>query len=70
MAITLQIKKSTASTAPSSLADGELAYTHGAGTQINNGKTWNKNNAIDIENCEKFKTPEINKKHIKKLILK
>jgi len=38
MAITLQIKKSTASTAPSSLADGELAYTHGAGTQINNGK--------------------------------
>ena len=38
MAITIQIKKSTASTAPSSLADGELAYTHGAGTQINNGK--------------------------------
>ena len=38
MAITLQIKKSTASTAPPSLADGELAYTHGAGTSINNGK--------------------------------
>ena len=38
MAITIQIKKSTASTAPSSLADGELAYTHGAGTQGNNGK--------------------------------
>ena len=38
MAITIQIKKSTASTSPTSLADGELAYTHGAGTQINNGK--------------------------------
>ena len=38
MAITIQIKKSTASTAPSNLADGELAYTHGAGTQANNGK--------------------------------
>ena len=34
MAITIQIKKSTASTSPTSLADGELAYTHGAGTQI------------------------------------
>ena len=29
MALTLQIKRSTGSTAPSSLADGELAYTHG-----------------------------------------
>ena len=38
MGITLQIKKSTASTAPSSLENGELAYTHGAGTQGNNGK--------------------------------
>ena len=38
MGITLQIKKSTASTAPSSLENGELAYTHGAGTQANNGK--------------------------------
>ena len=38
MAITLQIKKSTASTSPPSLADGELAYSHGAGTQANNGK--------------------------------
>ena len=38
MGITIQIKKSTASTAPSNLADGELAYTHGAGTQANNGK--------------------------------
>ena len=28
MALTLQIKRSTGSTAPSSLADGELAYTH------------------------------------------
>ena len=38
MAITLQIKKSTASTSPPSLADGELAYSHGAATQGNNGK--------------------------------
>ena len=29
MALTLQIKRSTGNTAPSSLADGELAYTHG-----------------------------------------
>jgi len=29
MAVTLQIKRSNGSTAPSSLADGELAYTHG-----------------------------------------
>ena len=29
MALTLQIKRSTGSVAPSSLADGELAYTHG-----------------------------------------
>src|SRR6056300_1296014 len=29
MALTLQIKRSTGTTAPSSLADGELAYTHG-----------------------------------------
>ena len=29
MALTLQIKRSNGSTAPSSLADGELAYTHG-----------------------------------------
>ena len=29
MALTLQIKRSTGSTAPASLADGELAYTHG-----------------------------------------
>ena len=29
MALTLQIKRSTGSTAPGSLADGELAYTHG-----------------------------------------
>tara|TARA_R100000742_G_C4279176_1_gene103128 strand:- start:60 stop:1469 length:1410 start_codon:yes stop_codon:yes gene_type:complete len=38
MAITLQIKRSTATSAPSSLSDGELAYTHGAGTQANLGK--------------------------------
>lgn len=37
MAVTLQIKRSTGTTAPSSLADGELAYTHGTGTQGNNG---------------------------------
>ena len=29
MALTLQIKRSTGSTAPASLSDGELAYTHG-----------------------------------------
>ena len=29
MSVTLQIKRSTGSTAPASLADGELAYTHG-----------------------------------------
>ena len=29
MALTLQIKRSTGSTAPGTLADGELAYTHG-----------------------------------------
>ena len=29
MALTLQIKRSTGSTAPGALADGELAYTHG-----------------------------------------
>ena len=37
MAVTLQIKRSTGTTAPSSLADGELGYTHGTGTQANNG---------------------------------
>ena len=29
MALTLQIKRSTGSTAPGTLSDGELAYTHG-----------------------------------------
>ena len=37
MAVNIQIKRSTGTTAPSSLANGELAYTHGAGTQANNG---------------------------------
>ena len=37
MAVNIQIKRSTGTTAPSSLADGELAYTHGTGTQGNNG---------------------------------
>ena len=37
MALTLQIKRSTGTNAPGSLADGELAYTHGTGTSGNNG---------------------------------
>ena len=37
MALTLQIKRSTGTNAPGSLADGELAYTHGTGTAGNNG---------------------------------
>jgi len=37
MAVTLQIKRSTGTSAPGSLADGELAYTHGTGTQGNLG---------------------------------
>ena len=37
MAVTLQIKRSTGSSAPGTLADGELAYTHGTGTAANNG---------------------------------
>ena len=37
MKVNIQIKRSTGTTAPSSLADGELRYTHGTGTQGNNG---------------------------------
>ena len=37
MSVTLQIKRSTGTSAPGSLADGELAYTHGTGTQGNLG---------------------------------
>ena len=37
MAVTLQIKRSTGTNAPGTLADGELGYTHGTGTQGNNG---------------------------------
>ena len=37
MAVNIQIKRSTGTTAPGALADGELAYTHGTGTQGNNG---------------------------------
>ena len=37
MAVTLQIKRSTGTSAPGSLANGELAYTHGTGTQGNLG---------------------------------
>jgi len=37
MAVNIQIKRSTGTTAPGTLADGELAYTHGTGTQGNNG---------------------------------
>jgi len=38
MGITLQIKRTTGTNAPGSLANGELAYSHGAATQGNNGK--------------------------------
>ena len=51
MAITLQIKRSTASTAPGTLQDGELAYTHGSGTQSNNGKRFfvgDSSNAVTV----------------------
>jgi len=37
MATNIQIKRSTGTTAPGTLLDGELAYTHGTGTQGNNG---------------------------------
>ena len=37
MATTIQIKRSTGTTAPGTLANGELAYTHGTGTQANLG---------------------------------
>ena len=37
MAVTLQIKRSTGTNAPGTLADGELGYTHDTGTQGNNG---------------------------------
>ena len=37
MATVIQIKRSSAATAPSTLKLGELAYTYGTGTQANNG---------------------------------
>jgi len=37
MATIIQIKRSTGTTAPNTLSDGELAYTHGSGTQADNG---------------------------------
>ena len=37
MATVLKIKRSSGTTAPSALAQGELALTYGAGTQANNG---------------------------------
>ena len=37
MATVIQIKRSSATTAPSTLKQGELAYTYGTGTQGNNG---------------------------------
>ena len=37
MATILQIKRSSGTTSPSELAQGELAYTYGSGTQGNNG---------------------------------
>ena len=38
MAVQQQQKRSTGTTAPSSLGAGELAYTYGSGTQGNNGE--------------------------------
>ena len=38
MSVTLQIKRSTGTAAPGSLANGELAYTQGTGTQGNLGE--------------------------------
>jgi hypothetical protein len=37
MATIIQLKRSSSTTAPSQLAQGELAYVYGAGTQANNG---------------------------------
>ena len=37
MATVIQIKRSSAATAPSTLKLGEIAYTYGAGTQANSG---------------------------------
>lgn len=37
MSTVIQIKRSSNTTAPSNLFDGELAYTYGTGTQSNNG---------------------------------
>ena len=37
MSTILKIKRSSATSAPSALAQGELAYTYGTGTQGNNG---------------------------------
>ena len=37
MAVEIQIKRSSGATKPSTLKLGELAYTYGTGTQINNG---------------------------------
>ena len=37
MATILQLKRSSGTAAPSELAQGELAYTYGTGTQGNNG---------------------------------
>ena len=37
MATVIQIKRSSATTAPSTLKQGELAYTYGTGTQANGG---------------------------------
>src|SRR5210317_183818 len=37
MSTVIQIKRSSNTTAPSSLFDGELAYTYGTGTQANLG---------------------------------
>ena len=37
MATVIQIKRSSGTTSPATLKQGELAYTYGSGTQANNG---------------------------------
>ena len=50
MATTIKIKRSTGSTAPSSLSAGELAYTGGSGTYSNGGSRLYIGNPSDASN--------------------
>jgi hypothetical protein len=50
MATTIKIKRSTGSTAPSSLSAGELAYTGGSGTYSNGGSRLYVGNPSDASN--------------------